>query len=135
MDKVTFCENSIKGIFFCGLFFFKVFAVFPLGVLYPEHSQFAFEYFLNKLIDFLNVAVPVKPKMEFHTELKNPKVDILYDSVCIEVASAGFFMAVGGGAGWYFLQYISTILLPSEAGRGARGALGGILCSIHFCFR
>ena len=55
-----------------------MFAVFPLGVLYPEHSQFAFEYFLNKLIDFLNVAVPVKPKMEFHTELKNPKVDILY---------------------------------------------------------
>ena len=76
MDKVTFCENSIKGI--CGRIFFNVFAVFPLGVLYPEHSQFAFEYLFNKLIDFLNVAVPVKPKMEFHTELKNPKVDILY---------------------------------------------------------
>ena len=104
-----------------------MFAVFPLGVLYPEHSQFAFEYFLNKLIDFLNVAVPVKPKMEFHTELKNPKVGI-----CIEVASAGFFMAGGGDAGWYFLLYIPMIfVLPTRQGGDSRGA-GWIFCSIHF---
>ena len=93
-----------------------MFAIFPLGVLYPEHSQFAFEYFLNKLIDFLNVAVTVKPKMEFHTELKNPKVGI-----CIEVASAGFFMAGGGCWVVFFTIYPYDFCFAHEAGWGLEG--------------